>query len=101
LAALRRLAWTKWAIALALAGLALGEAPPSLAADGTTAAVQRLGPPEIEARRQALLKQMLEPPSDLDLAFEYAELSTQVGDYEGASAGRLQSGSAFCSRMVL
>ena len=78
------LAWTKWAIALALAGLALGEAPPSFAADSTSAAVQRLGPPEIGARREALLKRMLERPSDLDIAFEYAELSAQVGDYEGA-----------------
>ncbi len=27
---------------------------------------------------------MLQNPGDLDIAFEYAELSTQVGDYEGA-----------------
>ena len=64
--------WTTWAIALAIAGLAMGEAAPALAADGTTVAVQRLGPPEIEARREALLRQMLSRPSDLDLAFEYA-----------------------------
>ncbi len=76
--------WTTWAIALAIAGLAMGEAAPALAADGTTVAVQRLGPPEIEARREALLRQMLSRPSDLDLAFEYATLSSQVGDYEGA-----------------
>jgi hypothetical protein len=43
-----------------------------------------LGPPEIEARREALLKRMLSNPSDLDVAFEYANLSAQVGDYEGA-----------------
>jgi thioredoxin-like negative regulator of GroEL len=27
---------------------------------------------------------MLQNPGDLDIAFEYVELSTQVGDYEGA-----------------
>jgi tetratricopeptide (TPR) repeat protein len=27
---------------------------------------------------------MLQNPGDLDIAFEYAEISTQVGDYEGA-----------------
>ncbi len=78
------LGWTKWAIALAVAGLAMGEASPSLAAGGTSVAVQRLGPPEVEARRDALLKQMIARPSDLDLAFEYANLSAQAGDYEGA-----------------
>jgi cytochrome c-type biogenesis protein CcmH/NrfG len=77
------LGWTKWAIAIAVAGLVMGEATPSSAGD-TTVAVQRLGPPEIEARREALLRQMLARPSDLDLAFEYATLSSQVGDYEGA-----------------
>jgi tetratricopeptide (TPR) repeat protein len=76
--------WTKWAIALAIAGLAMGEAAPGLAAGGSTVAVQRLGPPELEARREALLSQMLARPSDLDLAFEYATLSAQAGDYEGA-----------------
>ena len=56
----------------------------ALAAGDTTVAVQRLGPPEVEARRDALLKQMIARPNDLDLAFEYANLSAQVGDYEGA-----------------
>ena len=46
--------------------------------------MQRLGPPAVEARREALLQQMIASPSDLDLAFEYAQLSSQVGDYEGA-----------------
>jgi tetratricopeptide (TPR) repeat protein len=36
------------------------------------------------ARREALLKQMIARPNDLDLAFEYANLSSQAGDYEGA-----------------
>ena len=78
------LGWTKWAIALAVAGLVMGEAMPSFAAGDTTVAVQRLGPPEVEARREALLQQMIARPNDLDLAFEYAQLSSQVGDYEAA-----------------
>ena len=53
-------------------------------AGDSAVAVQRLGPPEIEARREALLRQMLANPSNLDVAFEYANLSSQVGDYEGA-----------------
>jgi tetratricopeptide (TPR) repeat protein len=77
------LGWTKWAIALAIAGLAMCGASPVRAGDSTVA-VQRLGPPEIEARREALLRQMLADPSNLDVAFEYAKLSSQVGDYEGA-----------------
>ena len=77
------LGWTKCAIAIAIAGLAMGGAAPAIAGD-TTVQVQRLGPPDVEARREALLKQMLARPNDLDLAFEYATLSSQVGDYEGA-----------------
>ena len=77
------LGWTKWAIALAIAGLAMGGAAPAIAGD-TSVPVQRLGSPDVEARREALLKQMLARPNDLDLAFEYATLSSQVGDYEGA-----------------
>ena len=37
-----------------------------------------------KARRQALLRSMLQDPSNLDVAFEYASLSSQVGDYEAA-----------------
>ena len=77
------LGWTKWAIAIAIAGFAMGGAAPGIAGD-TSVPVQRLGPPDVEARREALLKQMLARPNDLDLAFEYATLSSQVGDYEGA-----------------
>ena len=39
---------------------------------------------QIEARRQALLQLMLRDPSKLDIAFEYASLSSQVGDHEAA-----------------
>ena len=81
---LAMLGWTKWATGLAVAVLAMGGAAPRVAAGDTTVAVQRLGPPEVEARRDALLKQMIAQPNDLDLAFQYATLSAQVGDYEGA-----------------
>jgi tetratricopeptide (TPR) repeat protein len=37
-----------------------------------------------EARRQQLFQQMLKDPSNLDLAFEYAALSEQLGDLEAA-----------------
>jgi hypothetical protein len=37
-----------------------------------------------EARRQQLFQRMLADPSNLDLAFEYAALSEQVGDLEAA-----------------
>ncbi|MDH6233114.1 hypothetical protein M2281_003725 [Mesorhizobium soli] len=40
----------------------------------------------IEARRTALFQVMLDDPSNLDAAFEYAALSSQVGDLEGAIA---------------
>lgn len=41
---------------------------------------------QIEARRAALFKVMLDDPGNLDAAFEYAALSSQVGDLEGAIA---------------
>jgi hypothetical protein len=76
--------WKKWAaIALAVASFVMGEATLGVAGD-TTVAVKRLGPPDVEARREALLKQMIARPADLDLAFEYAQLSSQVSDYEAA-----------------
>ena len=75
--------WMKWAVALAMAVLTLSMAAPAFSGD-TSVAVQRLGPPEIEARREALLQEMIARPNDLDLAFEYAQLSSQVGDYESA-----------------
>ncbi|HSD93428.1 MAG TPA: tetratricopeptide repeat protein [Methyloceanibacter sp.] len=75
--------WMKWAVALAMAVLAMGTPALGVAGD-TSVAVKRLGPPDVEARREALLQQMIASPSDLDLAFEYTRLSSQVGDYEAA-----------------
>ncbi|MEZ5828803.1 MAG: tetratricopeptide repeat protein, partial [Hyphomicrobiales bacterium] len=62
-----------WAIAIAIAGLVVCGAAPVIAAEGGT-----------DARREALLREMLARPNDLDLAFEYAQLSADAGDYEGA-----------------
>ena len=77
--------WANLATALAVAvGLVVGGTAPSFAAADSSAAIQRLSPEQIDARRQALLQQMMASPGDLDLAFQYAELSSQVGDYEGA-----------------
>ncbi len=38
----------------------------------------------LEARRDALFRQMLADPADLDIAFSYATISIRLGDYEGA-----------------
>ncbi|MGB8710166.1 MAG: tetratricopeptide repeat protein [Methyloceanibacter sp.] len=54
--------------------------PPAFAAPDSTPASRD----QIEDRRQALLRLMLQDPSNLDVAFEYAALSSQVGDYEAA-----------------
>jgi hypothetical protein len=39
---------------------------------------------QIEAQRQKLFSRMMAAPDDLDTAFEYAALSSQAGDLEGA-----------------
>ena len=54
--------------------------PPAFAAPDSTPASRD----QIEDRRQALLRLMFQDPSNLDVAFEYAALSSQVGDYEAA-----------------
>ena len=41
-------------------------------------------PPTLKRAGKRLLARMLQNPADLDTAFEYAELSSQVGDYEAA-----------------
>lgn len=41
---------------------------------------------KIEARRKVLFQTMMDKPGNLDVAFEYAALSSQVGDLEGAIA---------------
>lgn len=39
---------------------------------------------ELSARQQALYAQMLDNPANLDVAFEYAAVSTRLGDFEAA-----------------
>jgi len=65
--------WAKLAIAVAVACLVVCETVPSFAAEAG-----------LESRRETLLREMLARPNDLDLAFEYAKLSSEAGDYEGA-----------------
>jgi hypothetical protein len=70
--------------ALAVAAvLVVGVIAPAHATDSSSTA-QPLSGDQLDARRQAILKQMMANPGDLDLAFQYAELSAQSGDYEGA-----------------
>jgi len=65
--------WGKLAIAVAMAALVMGGPTSGFAAEAAS-----------EQRREALLQEMLARPNDLDLAFEYAKLSADAGDYEGA-----------------
>ena len=64
--------WGRLAIAVAVAALVVGGHTSGFAAEAS------------EQRREALLQEMLARPNDLDLAFEYAKLSADAGDYEGA-----------------
>jgi tetratricopeptide (TPR) repeat protein len=52
--------------------------------NNVTAQVSGTALTQAEAKRKALLAKMMADPSNLDLAFEYAALSSQVGDLEGA-----------------
>ena len=38
----------------------------------------------LEAQKNALFQQMLNNPANLDIAFSYADVATQLGDYEAA-----------------
>ncbi len=68
------------AVAVAVTLCVSGVLPAFAAAESSVA--EQLTPDQIAARRQALLQQMLQSPGNLDIAFEYAALSSQVGDYE-------------------
>jgi tetratricopeptide (TPR) repeat protein len=79
--------WAALAIVLTIASCSTaGWHTPALGASNSSSsvAVERLAPGAVEARRQALLRQMIARPNDLDLAYQYAQLSSQVGDYESA-----------------
>lgn len=72
-------------VALAVPGFALC-ADPVLAQQSQNVAPRTDGSAleDIEAKRKALFERMLAAPDDLDTAFEYAALSSQAGDLEGA-----------------
>jgi len=64
-----------------------GAAQPAFAQPSDLAATPRAvsgSVQQVEARRQLLLKAMMADPADLDVAFEYAALSVEIGDLEGA-----------------
>lgn len=65
---------------LAVAATMIAVAAPGLAQNSQP------GTAGVEARRQALFVAMLQDPTDLDIAFEYATLSAQIGDFEAAIA---------------
>lgn len=81
---------SKWILGTALgAVLATGFAPLDVARADTAqfnrpsrAAASEVT--ELENRRKALFDKMMANPADLDSAFEYAALSSQLGDLEGA-----------------
>lgn len=39
---------------------------------------------KLDARKEALFRQMLSNPANLDVTFAYADVATRLGDYEGA-----------------
>lgn len=61
-------------------GLALAQT----AADDGQTQTQTQAPETLAARQQMLLEVMLASPDDLDTAFEYAMVSSLLGDYEAA-----------------
>ncbi|MBP0617679.1 outer membrane beta-barrel protein [Jiella mangrovi] len=79
---------------LLAASLAVAPGPDAFAQSAaTTSAEPNVAPradpatlAQIQARRDVLFARMLANPGDLDTAFEYAALSSQAGDLEGAIA---------------
>jgi hypothetical protein len=76
-----------YTLGLVLAGLSTAiPALPALAqpSQNVMPRTGALSAEDIEARRTQLFAQMMTAPDDLDTAFEYAALSSQAGDLEGA-----------------
>lgn len=73
---------------LALSAAAVAQADVAKAQDqfNRPPRAEKLAVATIEARRKVLFQTMLDQPGNLDAAFEYAALSSQVGDLEGAIA---------------
>ncbi len=60
--------------------IAVGASAPAWAQGGPNA----FATPALKQRYEALFARNLANPSDLDAAFQFAEVSTQIGDYEAA-----------------
>lgn len=76
-----------YSLSLALAALCLTVTTVPAAAQQSQNVAPRAGATsleQIEAQRSQLFSRMMEAPDDLDTAFEYAALSSQAGDLEGA-----------------
>ena len=71
-------------LAILLAGTVLATTPVHAQTSTPEISATATSPAGIEARRKALLARMLADPGDLDIAFEYAALSSEAGDLEGA-----------------
>ncbi len=63
-------------------GLAAAQTAPAVPAKSVVDPLPKVDVAQAQARRQFLFARMLEKPDDLDVAFEYAALSVQVGDLE-------------------
>ncbi|MEM7695493.1 MAG: tetratricopeptide repeat protein [Pseudomonadota bacterium] len=74
------------AICRGFASLVMGAVLLAAPAFAPLAAAQSNGTAAVESQRQVLFAQMLADPSNLQVSFEYALLSAQVGDFEGAIA---------------
>jgi len=76
---------TVFRLLFVLAGLLVFQTSQGFAAaDKVAAGKVAAGKAALETRRQAIFEQILRNPGNLDLSFEYASLSAQAGDYEGA-----------------
>jgi tetratricopeptide (TPR) repeat protein len=76
--------WVGVALALALAPAAHAQGTDASTRQNVVADTGGASRATVEARRTQLFQLMLADPSNLDLAFEYAALSEQVGDLEAA-----------------
>lgn len=68
----------------ALVAFACMPAPAALAQGAPQGAQVSLSHEQLRARQAELLAAMMRDPADLDIAFEYANLSARMGDYEAA-----------------
>jgi tetratricopeptide (TPR) repeat protein len=75
----------RWSAAV-LAGVALATGVPAQGVNPSSTENVVPAATGLESERQALFQQMFRDPSNLDIAFRYAELSVRAGDLEAAIA---------------